>query len=303
MLRLIPLLLAGALIGTSLPGAAANAQPSPAEALLASPRPLVIAHRGYSAFAPENSLISFDRALDAGADLVELDYHHASDGVPVVLHDGTLDRTTDAIARWGGKDLPVRSRPSAELVTLDIGSWFKPPFPRQYLPTLAAALDRIQARGVTLIERKGGEPATLARLLAEKKLVNRVVVQSFDWTFLQGYHALDSSQVLGALGPPGSRDGRKLSDPEKALNSAWLEEVRRTGARIAVWNRQVDAASIRAAHALGLDVWVYTINEPDLADSLLEAGVDGLITDNPAILWRALALRHHPARASGTHQP
>ena len=83
---------------------------SPAETLLASPRPVVIGHRGYPSIAPENTLASFDRALQAGVDLVELDYHHSADGIPVVIHDGTLDRTTDAIARWSGTDLPVEGR-------------------------------------------------------------------------------------------------------------------------------------------------------------------------------------------------
>ncbi len=279
-------------MSSSLPAAETGSPASPAERLLASTRPLVIGHRGYAAVAPENSLVSFDRALAAGVDLVELDYHHASDGLPVVIHDGTLDRTTDALARWGGKgkDLPVHRRPSADLVTLDIGSWYQPPYPGQKLPTLEAALSFIQARGVTLIERKGGDPTTLARLLADRKLVNQVVVQSFDWSFLRGLHALEPRQVLGALGPPGQRDGRKLTDAEKALNPGWLREIKALGARAAVWNKLVDRAAVAEAHRLGLRVWVYTINDADLAASLLALGVDGLITDNPALAWRAVAL-------------
>lgn len=264
--------------------------PSPAEALISSPRPLVIGHRGYASTAPENTLASFERALQAGVDLVELDYYHASDGIPVVIHDGTLDRTTDALSRWGGKNLPVQERTSAELTGLEAGAWFKPPFPGQRLPTLETALDRIQARGVTLIERKGGEPSTLVSLLNRRQWVNRLVVQSFDWEFLRGFHQLEPRQVLGALGPPGGRAGRKLSDPEKALNRAWLEEIKGLGARIAVWNRQVDAEAVREAHALGLRVWVYTLNDPEPAAEVLQAGVDGIITDNPPIVWRALAL-------------
>jgi glycerophosphoryl diester phosphodiesterase len=269
---------------------------SPAETLLASPRPLVIGHRGYPSIAPENTLASFERALQAGVDLVELDYHHSADGIPVVIHDGTLDRTTDAIARWSGKDLPVQGRSAAELVTLNTGAWFKPPFLGQKLPTLQAALDLIQSRGITLIERKGGDPATLSKLLAERNLLNQLVVQSFDWQFLRGFHQLQPTQVLGALGPAGSRAGRRLTDAEKALSRTWLDEVKATGARIAVWNRQVDAAAVKEAHGLGLQVWVYTINELDVAASLLEAGVDGIITDNPALIWKALAIHGRASR-------
>src|SRR5688572_13931098 len=79
----------------------AEKKESLAEQLMSEKRPLVIAHRGYSMIAPENTLASFDFALNAGADLVELDYHHSKDGIPVVLHDYTLDRTTDATNRLG----------------------------------------------------------------------------------------------------------------------------------------------------------------------------------------------------------
>src|SRR5688572_14587501 len=80
---------------------------STAEKLLNAPRPLVIAHRGFSMIAPENTLASFEYALAAGADLVELDYHHSQEGVPVVIHDATLDRTTDATNRFGGSKISV----------------------------------------------------------------------------------------------------------------------------------------------------------------------------------------------------
>ena len=272
----------------------AQTNPLPAERLLTSNRPIVIGHRGYAAAAPENTLASFTRALDAGVDLVELDYYHSADGVPVVIHDGTLDRTTDALARWGGKQVRVSSRPANELTSLDVGSWFQPPFPGQTLPTLEAALATIQARGITLIERKGGDPETLRRLLRQHDLLNRVVVQSFDWKFLHDFHQLEPGQILGALGPLSERDGRKLEDREKALGPEWLQRVQATGARVAVWNRQVDREAIQSAHRLGLKVWVYTINEPALADQLLALGVDGLISDNPPIAWRAIALRATP---------
>jgi len=263
----------------------------PALALIGSARPLVIAHRGYSAVAPENTLPAFERALAAGADLIELDYHLSQDGHLVVLHDATLDRTTDATNRWGGHNLRVADRTLAELRSLQAGAWFRPAYPGVQIPTLAEALGTIQRGGVTLIERKAGDAAACVRLLRDKDLVNRVVVQAFDWDYLREFHRLEADQVLGALGPPGSRDGRKLTDAEKQLSIGWLDEIRALGARIAVWNRQVDAAAVEAAHARGLKVWVYTINEPDVAAHLLSARVDGIITDNPALIWRSLTLK------------
>src|SRR6266436_3236922 len=92
--------------------------------LIASPRPLVIGHRGYSRVAPENTLPSFRQAMSAGADLVELDFHQAKDGTLVVIHDAELDRTTNARAWWGGRHIPVATRTAAELLSLDAGRWF-----------------------------------------------------------------------------------------------------------------------------------------------------------------------------------
>jgi len=272
---------------------AAEEMNAPALQLVQSPRPLVIAHRGYSAAAPENTLPAFRLALLAGADFVELDSHHSRDGVPIVIHDGTLDRTTDATNRWGGAKLPVQSRTAAELQTLDAGRWFGPQFAGTKLPLLREALDLIQGGGgLTLIERKEGDAATLVGLLTERKLINRVVVQSFDWQFLHEFHRLCPRQVLGALGLPTCfADGRKPPNNNKPLGEAWLEELARTGARLAVWNREVTKEAVAGAHRRGLKVWVYTIDDPALANALLDLGVDGIITNNPGLLWKTLALR------------
>ncbi|MGE3310321.1 MAG: glycerophosphodiester phosphodiesterase [Limisphaerales bacterium] len=274
------------------PSSIAQTNPAPPSAakVLSLPRPLVIGHRGFAALAPENTLASFRHALVAGADLVELDYHHSRDDVPIVIHDATLDRTTDAVRRWNRKDIRVDAHDAAELVTLPAGSEFQPPFPGERLPTLLDALEFIQGRGITLIERKGGDASTLADLLRQRGLVNQVVVQAFDWEFLRAFHQLVPDQILGALGPPSTRHGRRLTDAEKALGTSWLSEIKALGAQVAVWNRQVDRAAVLAAHELGLKVWVYTINDADLANALVGQGVDGIITDNPSIVWRGFAV-------------
>jgi glycerophosphoryl diester phosphodiesterase len=252
-------------------------------------RPVVIAHRGYSQMAPENTLPAFRLALLSGADLVELDYHHSLDGVPVVLHDATLDRTTDARTRWNNTNIAIASRTSSDLTELDAGSWFDPLYRDVRLPLLTEALDLIQASSVTLIERKAGDAPTLIRLLRDRELLDRVVVQAFDWDFVQHCRELAPNLVLGALGPPASRDGRQLNDSEKWLNSAYLDEVQATGAQLVVWNRQVTPLSLAEANRRGLPVWVYTINEPTTAAVLVGLGVNGIITDNPALIWKGLA--------------
>lgn len=266
---------------------------APALDLLRSTRPLVIAHRGYSAAAPENTLPAFRLALTTGADLVELDTHPSRDGVIVVLHDHTLDRTTDATNRWGGAKIPISTKTLAELKTLDAGRWFHASYAGTPLPTLAEALDVIQGGGgMTLIERKEGDAATLSALLHGRKLINRLVVQSFDWQFLREFHALHPDQVLGALGVPSLlADGTKPAAQDKALSARWLDALAPTGAKVVVWNKEVSKEAVALAHRRGLKVWVYTIDDPALANQLLDMGVDGLITNNPGLLWKTLALR------------
>jgi len=264
----------------------------PALKLVASQRPLVIGHRGYCQFAPENTLPSFQLALAAGADMVELDYYHTKDGKLIVIHDSELDRTTDATNRWAEKKIKVATKTAAEIQSLDAGSWFDPKYAGTRIPLLAEALDTIQAGGVTLIERKAGDPAACLALLREKGLINKLVVQSFDWQYLRAFHELEPQQVLGALGPASLlADGKKPSGLPKDLNAAWLDELQKTGAKVAVWSQKVSKAAVELAHQRGLKVWVYTINDLEAANELLDMGVDGLITNNTSLMWKAVALR------------
>jgi glycerophosphoryl diester phosphodiesterase len=117
-------------------------------------------------------------------------------------------------------------------------------------------------------------------------------VQSFDWRFLQELHERAPEQPLAALGPlaglPGSK---KAPGVFGQLTGRWLKALRKTGASIVVWNKQVSKPAVRQAHQQGLKVWVYTINRPELAEHLLEVGVDGLITNNPSLVWKTMALR------------
>ena len=269
----------------------------PAPTLLASPRPLVIAHRGYSQFAPENTLPSFKLAMAAGADLVELDYHHTKDGQLVVIHDHDLDRTTDATNRWGEAKVKVAAKTAAEIQSLDAGSWFDPKYAGTRIPLLADALDTIQEGSVTLIERKDGAPADCIRLLREKGLINKLVVQSFDWEYLRAFHEQEPGQVLGALGPPARlSDGSKPNGMTKELSAEWLTELQKTGAKVAVWSQKMSKAAVQLAHRRGLKVWVYTIDDPTVADEMLDLGVDGIISNNPSVIWKAIALRKRTTR-------
>ncbi len=109
--------------------------------LVRASRPWVVAHRGYSARYPENTLCAFEAAIDAGADVVELDVGLSADRVPFVLHDATLERTTNGRG-------PLHAHRATELEALDAGSWFAPEFAGERLPTLQAVLERIGAQVV-----------------------------------------------------------------------------------------------------------------------------------------------------------
>jgi glycerophosphoryl diester phosphodiesterase len=274
------------LTGLALMNEAVSAEPTPAQKLVLGERVLVIAHRGNSCDCPENTLPAFQSAIDVKSDLVELDYFHSADGVPVVIHDELLDRTTDAEAIFGRRELEVGKLPLADLQKLDAGSWFGDKFIRATLPTLAESLDLIQAGSMTLIERKAGNAKTLVRLLEEKKLTNQVVVQAFDWEFVAECRKLSPNLALGALcGKPAS---------EEQIRAAVA-----TGADLIVWNHEkINKEQIDLIHKLGKRAWVYTVDEPDRARWLLAAGIDGIITNRPAEM-RAL---REKAQASGVGQ-
>ena len=276
------------MITSSLHG---NDAGSPAEQLLNAARPLVIGHRGYCQIAPENTLPAFRLAKTAGADLVELDYHHTKDGELIVIHDSTLDRTTDAVAKWGGSKIRVEDKTLAELQTLDAGKWFNSQFAGTRLPTLKEALEVIQDGNLTLIERKGGDAAACVKLLNERQLINQVIVHAFDWQYLADFHHQEPRQVLSALGPSGYRDGKKLTEQEKFLSERWVDEARKAGVRAMGWNNQVTREAVAYAHQKKLKVWIYTINDPAEANRLLDLGVDAIITNNPSLIWRTIALR------------
>jgi len=263
-----------AILAVTNPATSRAADPTPAQKLIGKPRPLVIAHRGNSSVAPENSLPAFHSAIDAKADLIELDYHHSSDGVPVVIHDEILDRTTDAEQLFGKPKLLIGDFPAAELQKLDIGSWFDDKFTGTRLPTLVESLDLIQARSVTLIERKAGDAQTLIRLLEEKKLIDDVVVQAFDWEFVAACRRLSPRLALGTL------SGKPASEEQIRAAAA-------TGADLIVWDhKKINGEQIALIHQLGKKAWAYTIDDPARAAQLLAAGLDGVITNKPAEMRR-----------------
>lgn len=256
--------------------------------LVESSRPLVIAHRGASDRAPENTLPAFEAALALGADAVELDYRHSADGVPVVFHDELLDKTTDASTRWGGRPHAIADFPVADLQRLDAGSWFAPTFRGTRIPTLAAAIELVCPRAILAIERKVGNAATLVKLLRELDAAERVAVMAFDWGFLAECRHLAPRLVTVALGDKAYEEEALVQAAGVASVVAW--DV----ARLPTDSPSLIAAAVAAAHRRNLRLWAWTIDEiPQMLD-LIAASIDGLITD-----WVDLALRAREQAETG----
>jgi glycerophosphoryl diester phosphodiesterase len=236
---------------------------------------LVAGHRGASADHPENTAAAFRAAAAAGAQFVEFDVHQTRDGAWVVLHDATCDRTTDAVARYGRKGVRIAELDLAEVRTLDAGRWFAPACAGERIPTLAEAL-AAAAPAVPMVEQKGGDAAALAAALQQLGAQDRVVVQSFDWAWLQEFHRAAPQVVVGALGT-GELDAERLA----ALPV--------TGARFVHWDhRTLTVAAAAAVQRGGWLLGVYTVDPELTMAGAARFGCDFVTTNRPA---QAVALR------------
>jgi glycerophosphoryl diester phosphodiesterase len=239
--------------------------------------PLTVGHRGAAATHPENTLPSFQAALDAGAPIVELDFHQTADGVPVCLHDATLERTTDADAVFGRNGVQVAELVRDDLDGLDAGSWKDARFAGTRVPTLEQALALIQPRATTMVEHKAGDAAILVALLRRLGALDGVIVQSFDWSWLEQVHRLEPRITIAALG-----DGD--------LTARHLQTVGRTGASMAHWNRAtLRAADVDELRARGYLTCLYTVNDDFGLVGAGALGIDAIGTDDPANLRALIA--------------
>jgi glycerophosphoryl diester phosphodiesterase len=241
-----------------------------------SPRPLRFAHRGASARAPENTLAAFREAVRLGADVVECDVRLSGDGVPIILHDDTVDRTTDgkgAAARLG----------LAELKRLDAGAWFASRFRGERIPTLDETLEFTRGRCALNLEvkaadrgrRAGGADAratavAVARTLRRSRFRDYLVLSSFSPETLAALRAVLPGARIGLL---ASRSLRGLRSLHRRLGLHALH------AHVRLANRR----RVRAARDLGLRVFFWTANDAALMRRLLLLGCDGLMTDDPAL--------------------
>ena len=239
------------------------------------PVPLVIAHRGASAAAPENTIAAFERALADGADAIELDVHLSRDDHPVVIHDGTLERTTNGSG-------PVRGLTMRELKRLDAGAWRGPAFAGQRLQTLQEVLERFRGRTRFWIELKGGSDLypdieeRIVGLLEVYDVIDGALVQSFDHAALARLRAFSREVSLGAVLARSPLDVGRVPPAANAVCPS--AEI------LGVLEREAIRHSGRQCH-------VWTVNEPALMDRLVDWSVDGIITDRPDLLRARLQAR------------
>ena len=269
---------------------------------------LNIAHRGASGLAPEHTFPAWDLALSAGADYIEQDVQLTRDGVLVVLHDDTLERTARGpVENCTGS---VRSKTYAQLRTCDVGSWFNERYPdrarKTYvglrIPTLAQVFGRYGDRVDYYIETKSPH---LAGGLAERELLRlldlyglrdaavtdgKVLIQSFSPASLAFIAALDPAlplvQLLLTVPPASSRD-------------AVLDAAAEYAVGIGPSAGGVDAAFVAAAHDRCLAVHPYTVDDPQRLEELLDVGVDGVFTNRPDTLESLLGPRGRRPGAAG----
>lgn len=260
--------------------------------LMKADRPIVVAHRGFSMYAPENTIPSFMWGKWAAADMVELDFYTSKDGVLFCLHDGNLNRTTDVKEKFDIENTALGNLTSEQLRQLDAGKWKAPIYKGTPLPTLEEALTAIQADGgITLVEHKIGSAEQCAAVLKKLDCVNDLVVQSFNWNFLADMQKVLPEQITVALGPLNTRDSVKVPKEKLALDKEWVDSMLKLNVKGAAWDSRVTKEGIEYAHEKGLKVFVYTIDNMQKAQELLDMGVDAIITNNPALIWKAIALK------------
>ena len=261
----------------------------------ASRQPVGIAHRGASAAAPEHTLPAYDRAIADGTDYLELDVQRTKDGVLVVVHDATLDRTArGSSANCTGS---VAEKTIAQVESCDAGAWFNAAYPSLAraefvglrVPRLVDLLARYGATTRFYIEPKDPEsyPGIEADIVAALHQhgittagsdVPRVFVESFSKSSLLRVRALDPALPLVQI--------FVATDPSDIV--AQLADVRSYAAALAVRKEAVTPALVESAHSRCLLVHTYVSDDQPEMQSLLEMGVDGILTDNPDRLRDAI---------------
>jgi glycerophosphoryl diester phosphodiesterase len=244
----------------------------------------IIAHRGASAYAPENTLAAFAKAVDFGADILELDVRQTRDGELVVLHDASVNRTTNGKGRVA--DLTLE-----QIKALDAGSWFSPDFVGERVPTLAEVVDATPDFTTLLVELKGspeeypGMEARVVRFIRQRGIEKRVILKSFERDVLNRLRMLapdiprlrivvSEISFLGLIIGHGVHFGSVFEDDVQYLQHHWFS---------------LTEGFIRKAHDRGYKVFAWDVDDEKRMEELIKKGIDGIETDHPD--WTGEILR------------
>ena len=233
---------------------------------------IIIAHRGAAGAAPENTLSAVRRAIEDGTDWVEIDVQESRDGEVVVVHDSDF-------MKLAGNPLKIWEGDLAEIQQIDIGSWFAPEFSSERAPTLRQVLAETRGRATLLIELKyyGHDEALEQRVVdvvEEMGMADEVIAMSLHLPGVTKLKALRPQWTVGLLAATAVGDLSRLDVDFLAVNAG-----------------MATPAFIRRANSAGKPVYVWTVNDALSMTSWLSRGVDGLITDEPAMAREVMAQR------------
>lgn len=234
--------------------------------------PLVIAHRGASAVAPENTKSAIEEAIRLGAPVIEFDVRQTRDGELVLFHDDNFERVT-------GRKGAVETNDWKVVREFDVGSWFGDgSFEGETPIRIEDALKLCKDGGViALVEHKSGDAKNYATAITRCKAEDCAIVQSFDWEFLEQFREEMPDLPLGALG-------------SKRITAKRVEQLVRLGTDWVGWKfSDLSVPGFERLREAGFRVALYTINDPAEAQTWIERGADAIITDVPDNVLRLLS--------------
>jgi len=239
--------------------------------------PWIIAHRGFKKKYPENTLIAFQASMDAGVPMIELDVTLSRDRKLVVIHDETLERTTNGHGS-------VHDHTLEELKQLDAGSWFDSDFADERLPELGEVLDLVDGQVITNIEIKSNayephHPADaiekqVVDLVKQKKALDAVLISSFKTEILMQVFEIAERPALALIS----------SDPAEGQTIKLCQDINAFS-----WHpdhRILTGSQVKKMHAAGLKVFPYTVDTLEDYLKMTAMNVDGVITNDPAAVQK-----------------
>lgn len=244
--------------------------------MYADERVLIYGHRGALAYAPMNTIPAYELAAEQGADGIELDVHLSKDGHLIIVHDFTVDETTDGEGTVTEMTLP-------ELKALDAGAWFDPKFAGTRIPTLDEVFETVGQKLYINVEVKSLSPHSdgveeaLSTCISKYNMQERVIISSFNPSVLARFRKIAPDIPLGYLVSSGMMAGATqpmiLPDDYEARHLS---------------SEMIDSTQMNWAKEYNHIVNAWTVNDPALARQLRMLGVNGIITDKPDVIRAAL---------------